>query len=156
MARRNEMKENNYVKLSLMMLVSFIIMYLVMFLNIVDISHFYISLTRIYMALLMVLPMVIVMITFMPGMYQNQKLNKVLISTSAILFFVVVFFLRQQIFVTDSQYMKAMIPHHSSAILTSKQATIRDIEVRKLANDIIEAQEREIRLMKEYLQRINQ
>lgn len=97
------MKENNYVKLSLMMLVSFIIMYLVMFLNIVDISHFYISLTRIYMALLMVLPMVIVMITFMPGMYQNQKLNKVLISTSAILFFVVVFFLRQQIFVTDSQ-----------------------------------------------------
>ncbi len=150
------MKENNYVKLSLMMLVSFIIMYLVMFLNIVDISHFYISLTRIYMALLMVLPMVIVMITFMPGMYQNQKLNKVLISTSAILFFVVVFFLRQQIFVTDSQYMKAMIPHHSSAILTSKQATIRDIEVRKLANDIIEAQEREIRLMKEYLQRINQ
>ncbi len=150
------MKENNYVKLSLMMLVSFIIMYLVMFLNIVDISHFYISLTRIYMALLMVLPMVIVMITFMPGMYQNQKLNKILISTSAILFFVVVFFLRQQIFVTDSQYMKAMIPHHSSAILTSKQATIRDIEVRKLANDIIEAQEREIRLMKEYLQRINQ
>jgi uncharacterized protein (DUF305 family) len=52
--------------------------------------------------------------------------------------------------------MKAMIPHHSSAILTSKQATIRDIEVRKLANDIIEAQESEIRLMKEYLQRINQ
>jgi hypothetical protein len=55
------------------------------------------------MASLMVLPMVIVMTTFMPGMYQNQKLNKVLISTSAILFFVVVFFLRQQIFVTDSQ-----------------------------------------------------
>lgn len=150
------MKENNYVKLSLMMFISFIIMYLVMFLNIVDIDHFYISLTRIYMASLMVLPMVIVMTTFMPGMYQNQKLNKVLISTSAILFFVVVFFLRQQIFVTDSQYMKAMIPHHSSAILTSKQATIRDIEVRKLANDIIEAQESEIRLMKEYLQRINQ
>lgn len=97
------MKENNYVKLSLMMFISFIIMYLVMFLNIVDIDHFYISLTRIYMASLMVLPMVIVMTTFMPGMYQNQKLNKVLISTSAILFFVVVFFLRQQIFVTDSQ-----------------------------------------------------
>jgi len=127
-----------------------------MFLNITEFDHFYISLTRIYMALLMVLPMVIVMINFMPGMYQNQKLNKILISTSSILFFVVVFFLRQQIFVTDSQYMKAMIPHHSSAILTSEKANIRDIEVRKLANDIIEAQEREIKLMEEYLLRINQ
>lgn len=149
------MKENNYMKMSLMMFTSFIIMYLVMFLNITELDHFYISITRIYMALLMVLPMVIVMISFMPSMYQNQKLNKVLIISSAILFFVVVFFLRQQIFVTDSQYMKAMIPHHSSAILTSEKANIRDIEVRRLANDIIEAQEREIKLMEEYLLRIN-
>lgn len=41
-----------------------------------------------------------------------------------------------------------MIPHHSIAILTSEQAEISDPRVKKLANDIIEAQRREIAEMK--------
>lgn len=44
--------------------------------------------------------------------------------------------------------MSAMIPHHSIAIMTSKRAQISDPRVRKLADEIIEAQEREIAEMK--------
>lgn len=40
--------------------------------------------------------------------------------------------------------MKAMIPHHSIAIMTSERAHIRDPRVRQLADEIIEAQVREI------------
>lgn len=52
--------------------------------------------------------------------------------------------------------MKAMIPHHSSAILTSQQANITDPEVRKLADDIIKAQEKEIAAMKNMLNRLQE
>jgi uncharacterized protein (DUF305 family) len=41
-----------------------------------------------------------------------------------------------------------MIPHHSIAILTSKRADIKDPEVRKLADEIIKAQEEEIAVLK--------
>ena len=44
--------------------------------------------------------------------------------------------------------MKAMIPHHSIAIMTSERAHIRDPRVRALADGIIEAQVREIAEMK--------
>jgi uncharacterized protein (DUF305 family) len=43
--------------------------------------------------------------------------------------------------------MKAMIPHHSIAILTSRRAQISDPRVRQLADEIIAAQEREIAQM---------
>ncbi|MEC8457726.1 MAG: DUF305 domain-containing protein, partial [Pseudomonadota bacterium] len=46
--------------------------------------------------------------------------------------------------VGDVAYMKAMIPHHSIAIMTSERAHIRDPRVRELADEIIEAQVREI------------
>ena len=55
---------------------------------------------------------------------------------------------RSQATVDDVSYMRAMIPHHSIAILTSSRADIRDPRVRKLADGIIEAQRREIGEMK--------
>jgi uncharacterized protein (DUF305 family) len=44
--------------------------------------------------------------------------------------------------------MKAMIPHHSIAILTSERAHISDPRVRALADEIISSQKREIAEMK--------
>ena len=49
---------------------------------------------------------------------------------------------------TDTEYMRAMIPHHSIAIMTSERAHIRDPRVRELAKGIIVAQRREIAEMK--------
>jgi len=51
--------------------------------------------------------------------------------------------------------LKAMIPHHSIAILTSSRANISDPRVRKLADEIIKAQELEIAEMKALIADLN-
>jgi len=61
---------------------------------------------------------------------------------------------RSQETVDDVSYMKAMIPHHSIAIMTSERAHIKDPEVRKLADGIIDAQVREIAQMKQMIARL--
>ncbi len=136
------------------MSISFIIMYIVMFLNITEITHYYTSLTRIYMALLMVAPMAVVMMLMMGKMYPDKKTNNTIIISSIVVFGLVLAALRSQTPVGDVQYMKAMIPHHSSAILTSRSANITDPEVKKLAEDIIKAQEKEIAEMKAMIDRL--
>ena len=138
------------------MLISWIIMYLMMFINMDSISHYHTSLTRIYMALLMIMPMAVLMIAMMGKMYPSQKINRTIVAASIILFSVVLMALRKQEPVTDVQYMKAMIPHHSSAIMTSENAHLKDPEVRRLADSIIAAQKREIRQMEEMISRLEQ
>jgi uncharacterized protein (DUF305 family) len=137
-----------------MMIISFIIMYAVMFLNVDRLAHYHTSINRIYMALLMVAPMAVVMMAMMGKMYPNKKTNTGIIVTGIVLFVVVLAVLRTQTPVSDVQYMKAMIPHHSSAILNSKKANIKDPEVRKLADQIIQSQEKEIAEMEALLERL--
>ena len=148
------MNEMSYKKFTLMMIISFFIMYVVMFLNVDSIDHYHTSTTRIYMAILMVAPMAIVMMTMMGKMYRNKKKNAGIVAGAIIVFIVILTALRTQTPVSDVQYMKAMIPHHSSAIMTSKHANIKDPEVRKLADSIIASQEREIRQMEALLNRM--
>lgn len=143
-----------YKKFFLMLLVSFIVMYGVMFLNVDDTSHIHLSLTRIYMALLMVTPMAVMMILMMGKMYTDKRLNGGILIASCVVFIAALFCLRNQTAIGDSQYMKAMIPHHSSAILTSKNANLKDPEVKKLAEDIIQAQKEEIAQMENILKRM--
>ncbi len=149
-----KMQGMSYKKFSLMMAVSFIAMYLIMFLNIVDINHFYVSATRIYMAFLMAASMGVIMMLMMGKMYPDKKINTGIIIGSIIAFALILAALRTQTLIGDVQYMKAMIPHHSSAIMTSENADIKDPEVRKLADGIIEAQKREIAEMKAILKRM--
>lgn len=140
---------------ALILAASFVIMHGVMSLNVGSTSHIYLSITRLYMTLLMGSPMALLMLAFMTNIYKNEKLNGLIITLSTSVFITSLAFLRNQTFVGDIQYMKAMIPHHSSAILTSQNAHIKDPEVRKLADDIIKAQEREIAQMKEMLNRLD-
>ncbi len=150
----NHMQGMSYNKFMLMMVISFIIMYCVMFLNIDEANHFYISITRIYMALLMVSAMAVVMMTMMGNMYPNKKVNTSVIIGSVILFGIILTGLRTQTPIADIQYMRAMIPHHSSAIMVSKHADIQDPEVKKLSEEIIKSQEEEIAQMKAILERM--
>ncbi|MDQ3634335.1 MAG: DUF305 domain-containing protein [Acidobacteriota bacterium] len=150
-----EIKSGSYGKFALMMATSFVIMYAVMFFNVAEFNHIYLSVMRFYMTILMVAPMAIVMLLFMKGMYKNKKVNIGILAGSVLLFILTFMFMRTQTFIGDTQYMRGMIPHHSSAILTSNNADIQDREVKKLAEDIIKAQEREIALMKQYLERLN-
>lgn len=144
----------SYQKFAITMVLSFIVMYLIMFLNIVEAHHFYISITRVYMAILMVSCMAVVMLLMMGKMYPNKKLNSLIIIAAVIVFALTLAGLRTQTPVGDVQYMKAMIPHHSSAIMVSENANIKDPEVRKLADGIIEAQKKEIAQMKAIIQRM--
>jgi hypothetical protein len=148
------MKDHNYKKFFLMLAASFFIMYGVMFLNVNEFDHVYLSTTRLYMTLLMVSPMALVMLLVMGKMYENKARNIIIALLSVAVFVVSLIFLRTQTGIGDKQYLSAMIPHHSQAILTSQRANIQDPEVKELAEEIIKAQEEEIAQMKKILERM--
>ncbi len=125
-----------------------------MSLNVDEASHIYLSTTRTYMALLMVSPMAVVMMLMMGKMYPDKKLNTGIIIAGIVLFGVVLAGLKTQTPIGDVQYMKAMIPHHSSAIMISKHANIKDPDVKKLSNGIIASQQKETAEKKDILARM--
>lgn len=132
--------------------VSTVIMFGMMYLNVYSIDHLFFSRTRVFMALMMGAVMAIIMLLFMWKMYENKTLNKIILGVSVLVFAGSLFMVRSQTRVSDVTWMKAMIPHHSIAILTSKRANLKDPEVKKLANDIIVAQEKEIEQMKKLIE----
>lgn len=103
----------SYKKLFLTLICSFFIMYVLMFVNMNSVRDYYTSLTRIYMAVMMVSPMAVLMIVMMGKMYPNPRYNRIIISVSVIAFILALTGLRLQVPVNDEQYLKAMIPHHS-------------------------------------------
>jgi len=146
---------HNYRKFSLMLGLSFIAMYGIMYLNTYAFDHVYFSMTRLYMACLGISIMGVIMLLVMKGMYTNRKKNAVIFIGCLLVFSVALSLLRmQRPVISDVLYMKGMIPHHSIAILTSERAAIKDPEVRKLADGIIAAQKKEIEEMKEMIKRL--
>lgn len=146
--------KKHYAKFGWMMLTSFVTMYVLMFINMDQFSHFSITLTRIYMATCMIAAMAVIMLLFMLNMYKDKKMNAIILLGSAVIFFGVWAMLRNQVFISDVQWMKGMIPHHSSAIMTSQMANLKDAESKKLAKEIIEAQRREIAEMRKMIYRL--
>lgn len=142
---------NNYKKFLIMVLTATVIMYGLMYLNTYAWDHVFFSQTRLFMTLIMGAVMAIVMLLFMRNMYTNKRANTGIIVGSLILFALSFWLVRSQTTVADISYMRAMIPHHSIAILTSERADIKDPRVREIADEIIEAQVREIAEMKELL-----
>jgi hypothetical protein len=134
-----------------MIATSTIVMYGLMYLNTYAIDHVYFSQTRMWMALYMGAVMAIIMLVFMLGMYSNRMLNMAIFAGAAVAFGIFVWLVRSQETVGDLAWMRAMIPHHSIAILTSERADISDPRVRALADAIIEAQRGEIDEMKRYI-----
>ncbi len=146
---------SNYTKFFLMLGLSFIAMYITMYLNTYEFDHVYFSLTRFYMVCLGTSTMAVIMWFFMRNMYKNKKKNIAILIGSFVLFAGSLGLVREQkSTVGDVLWMKAMIPHHSIAILTSGRANIKDPEVKKLADDIIKAQKREIEEMKAMIKRL--
>ncbi|EAQ41072.1 DUF305 domain-containing protein [Polaribacter sp. MED152] len=146
---------SNYTKFFLMLGASFIAMYITMYLNTYEFDHVYFSLTRFYMVCLGISTMALIMFFFMKNMYTNKKKNLGIVIGSIVLFFSALGLVRdQKSTVDDVLWMKAMIPHHSIAILTSERADIQDPEVKKLAEDIIKAQKKEIEEMKAMIKRL--
>lgn len=141
----------SYIRFAAMIATSTVIMFGLMYLNTYALDHVTFSETRAWMALLMGAVMAIVMIGFMWSMYGNRRVNMAIVAAGVVVFAGSLWLVRSQETVDDLSYMKAMIPHHSIAIMTSERAHIRDPRVRELADAIIEAQVREIGEMKDLI-----
>ncbi len=139
---------HKYARFGAMIATSTLVMFALMYLHTYAPGHVFFSETRAYMALIMGASMAVVMLLFMLRMYEDRRKNLLIIVGAALVFGGALWLVRSQRTVDDVSYMRAMIPHHSIAILTSERAQIRDPRVRALADGIIEAQRREIDEMK--------
>lgn len=144
----------NYWRFMAMVATSTAIMFGLMYLNTYELDHVFWSETRFWMTFVMGGMMMIVMLLFMWGMYKDKTKNIIILGVGALMFAVALWLVRSQATVNDEEYMSAMIPHHSIAVLTSSRAEISDPRVRKLADSIIEAQVKEIAEMKLLLEDI--
>lgn len=145
-----------YTNFILMLSASFVAMYITMYLNTYQLDHVYFSLTRFYMTCMGISTMALIMFFFMKKMYRNESKNKSIILGSIVLFSSALFLVRSQKPIGDILWLKAMIPHHSIAVLTSSRADIKDAEVKKLAEQIIIAQKKEIEEMKLMIKRLEE
>lgn len=139
---------SHYPRFAAMIATSTVVMYVLMYLNTYRLAHVVFSETRVYMALVMGATMAVVMLAFMREMYQDRRKNLAILGGSAAVFALALWLVRSQATVQDVSYMRAMIPHHSIAIMTSSRARISDPRVRRLADQIIESQRKEIAEMK--------
>ena len=152
----DRMMHASYGRFAAMIVTSTAVMFVLMYSLIDRLEHVWFADTRFLMALYMGAMMAAVMLAFMLGMYRNKMVNGAIFGGAAIVFATTLYLARSQSTVGDVAYMKAMIPHHSIAILTSSRARITDPRVRELADSIIAAQEREITQMEGLIRELEQ
>jgi hypothetical protein len=145
---RASSQTKGYLRFGAMIATSMVVMFMIMYLNTYQLSHVQWSETRFYMTFLMGAAMAVVMLSFMWSMHRDRKINVGIYVLAALVFAGALWLVRSQATIGDTSYMRAMIPHHSIAVLTSSNAGIEDPRVRELADEIIDAQCREIAEMK--------
>ena len=138
----------SYWRFGAMILTSTVTMFVLMYLNTYALEHVFFSETRAYMAVLMGATMAVIMLSFMLSMYGNRIANLAIFSGAILLFAGSLWLVRSQETVQDRSFLRAMIPHHSIAIMTSQRAELTDARARKLAHEIVLAQNREISEMR--------
>lgn len=141
------MSRHPYVMFAVNMILSFIVMYFVMFSMVDGWSDFRNNLNMFYMALTMVAPMGVIMLLTMGGMYPNRKLNAAIYLVLIIVFVGALAGTRTQALIGDRQFIASMVPHHSGAILMCRNASLRDPELISLCAAISRGQRAEIEQM---------
>lgn len=149
------MSKTPYGQLLLMLLLSFVSMYVLMYAMVDSLSNVYMSFNQVYMAGLMTAPMVMIEMVVMGAMYQNKKINMVIIAAGLIALIVFWMLIRQQTAITDKQFLRSMIPHHAGAILMCEKASLQDTQIKELCRTIISGQQAEIDQMKALLNEPN-
>jgi len=146
-------QSGHYMKLLLMVGLSFVAMYLLMYSMVDAYADVYNNVNQFYMAGLMAAPMMAIELLVMGAMYGNKRLNALLVGASVLAAGAFFFGIRRQAAVSDQQFLRSMIPHHSAAILMCQQANITDGAIKKLCGDIVTSQQAEIDQMKRMLER---
>ncbi len=153
---RTHPKKSPYGRFFAMIFTSIAAMFALTYVNSYELSHVQWSETRFYMVFAMGATMTVIMLLFMLGMYRDGRKNAAIVIGSVVVFALALFLVRSQTTVQDQSWMRAMIPHHSIAILTSERAEIEDVRVQELTQEIIDAQKREIAEMEWLLEDIEQ
>ncbi|MGE3476066.1 MAG: DUF305 domain-containing protein [Rhodospirillaceae bacterium] len=153
MKHDHDMKQDHYKHLIVTTLINAVIMYLVMYTMINGLPDFYNNINQLYMVFMMAAPMVTIMLIDMKSMFKDKRLNLILHASAAALVILGFAGMRTQAAVGDSQFLRAMIPHHSGAILMCREASLTDPEIEKLCEGIIKSQQAEIDQMKAMLTR---
>jgi uncharacterized protein (DUF305 family) len=144
----------SYKRLGVELAIDFVIMYLVMYSMIATLDHFHFNLNNVYMTLMMVAPMTVVMLVAMRSMFPSRRLNLIVMAAAIVAFGASYYGMRTQALIGDSEFLRAMIPHHSGAVLMCEQAKITDPEILALCRQIVEGQQREIGQMEAILDRL--
>ncbi|MDQ3005312.1 MAG: DUF305 domain-containing protein [Chloroflexota bacterium] len=148
------MNENHYRHMLIMIVLSFISMYILMYAMVNTIGNVYNSFNQFYMAGLMTAPMVLIELFVMRAMFQNKRYNTLIIATSVIALFGFFVLIRQQTAISDKQFLRSMIPHHAGAILMCENAPVDDPDIKELCDTIISNQQAEIDQMKAKLREL--
>ncbi len=143
-----QMMHGSYTRFAAMIATSTLIMFFLMYQLVYEADHLTFSVTRLVGALVMGAVMAVIMLAFMWSMYEGKGVKIGILAGAALLGAILFFVNRAQTLIDDTRFMKSMIPHHSIAINNAIKADIRDPRVRKLADEIIASQVREIREMK--------
>ena len=150
MSARHETR-GHYSRLGAMTALSFAAMYVLMYAMVNTFDNVVMNVNQVYMAGLMAAPMVLIELGLMRGMYSDKRLNALIAGAALVAGIAFFFFIRGQTAVGDRQFLRSMIPHHSGAILMCEQASIRDSEIKRLCQGIVEGQASEIDQMKRML-----
>jgi len=149
------MNHQHYRHLLIMTILSFASMYVLMYAMVNAFGNVYNSANQVYMAGLMTAPMVVIELLVMQGMYDDKRRNVVILGAAAVAGIVCFAFIRWQTGVSDTQFLRSMIPHHAGAMLMCEQAPIQDPEIKTLCRNIIKGQQAEIDQMKAKLRQLS-
>lgn len=150
------MNQNHYTRLLSMAILSFISMYILMYAMVNSFDNVLNNFNQFYMAAIMTAPMVMIEMILMSAMYQNKRLNVLIITISVLALIIFFLFIRQQTAISDKQFLRSMIPHHAGAILMCEEAPIQDTEIKELCERIISSQQEEINQMKAILSELEE
>ena len=151
MQHNHQGEHSHYLRLLVMIGLSFMSMYAFMYSMVNTFGDVYNSVNQFYMAGLMTAPMVVIELLLMSSMYKNKKLNALVIGASCVVGIAFFLFIKQQTAVGDRQFLRSMIPHHSGAILMCQKASIEDQRIKDLCKTIISGQQAEIDKMRAML-----
>ncbi len=151
---KKQMSRMPYKQLAVMLGVSFVAMYVLMYAMVDSLPHVYASLNQAYMAGLMTAPMALIELVIMRAMYADKRLNSLVVGGALLVLIGCWTLIRQQTAITDAQFLRSMIPHHAGAILMCKEAPLTDPAVKELCRGIVTGQQSEIEQMQAILSRL--
>ena len=140
-------ESGRYRRLVLMAALSLLTIYFLMYAMVERPANVYGNLNQLFMAGLMTSPMILIELIVMRNMYGNRRLNALIAGISVAVAVLMFACIRQQAAISDEQFLRSMIPHHSSGILMYQRAKLSDAQLRELCDSIISSQQEEILLM---------